>query len=208
MICWSQSKTCFVIGVEMIPSETCYSDLFSNPVDEGFEYFLETCISWSISGIGLEYWIVGGGWFRWSSSMSEIHFSTTFISDCTRSKWKLRPHFFCFKKTFAWAAVSFTLFTRLPARLVFLLTDLNWNWENMKKEQIQKKEIAPKTYLEVKNGRIGLQSSRFVEDSQAQGFVVVLATQHLWIASKLSQSKAIYVNLSMSNNIQIKSFCF
>ena len=94
------------------------------------------------------------------------------------------------KKTFAWAAVSFTLFTRLPARLVFLLTDLNWNWENIKPvtEQIQKKEIDPKTDLEVKNGRIGLQSSRFVEDSQAQGFVVVLATQHLWIVSKLSQS--------------------
>ena len=63
-----------------------------------------------------------------------------------------------------------------------------------------KKEIAPKTDLEVKNGRIGLQSSRFVEDSQAQGFVVVLATQHLWIVSQLSQS--------MSNNIQIKSFDF
>ena len=40
--------------------------------------FWETCISWSISGIGFEYWMVGGGWFRWSSSMSEIHFSTTF----------------------------------------------------------------------------------------------------------------------------------
>ena len=78
--------------------QTCNSDLISNPDDEGFEYFLETCISWSISGIGLEYWIVGGGWFRWSSSMSEIHFSTTFISDCTRSKWKLRPHQFVLKR--------------------------------------------------------------------------------------------------------------
>ena len=44
-----------------------------------FGDFLDTCISWSMSGIGLEYWTVGGGWFRWSSSMSEIHFSTTFF---------------------------------------------------------------------------------------------------------------------------------
>ena len=36
MICWGHSKTCFVIGVEMILSETCYCDLISNPNDEGF----------------------------------------------------------------------------------------------------------------------------------------------------------------------------
>ena len=55
----------------------------------------------------------------------------------------------CFNKTFAWAAVSFTLFTRLPARLVFLLTDLNWNWENIKpvREQIPKKRNRSKNRL-------------------------------------------------------------
>ena len=25
---------------------------------------LDTCMRWSISGIGFEYWIVGGGWLR------------------------------------------------------------------------------------------------------------------------------------------------
>ena len=27
-------------------------------------YNLDTCMRWSISGIGFEYWIVGGGWLR------------------------------------------------------------------------------------------------------------------------------------------------
>ena len=196
MICWGHSKTCFVVAVEMEMN----SDLISD--DEGFEYFLETCISWSISGIGLEYWIVGGGWFRWSSSMSEIHFSTTFISDCTRSKWKLRPHFILFKKNLCLS--SRVLHPLHPAssstRLLAHRPQLELRKYKTCHRTNPKKEIAPKTDLEVKNGRIGLQSSRFVEDSQAQGFVVVLATQHLWIASKLSQS--------MSNNIQIKSFYF